>query len=275
MTLTLRQGVGCSGKEVIATSDTTVTVGDLARLAKISVRTLHHYDEIGLLKPADRSDAGYRLYSADDLERLQVILFFRELGFALPDIARIMNDPSFGRREALLAQRELLAEKARRTEAMLTAIDVTLAAMKKGKTMNKSEMFEVFGGFDPSQYDAEVQQRWGDSEAYRDSAKRTGGYSKEQWKQIKAEGDEIERGLAERLEAGASPDDADVMDLVERHRLHIDRWFYPCSLEMHVGLGEMYVSDARFGAHFDELRPGLAPFIRDAIKANAARAKTA
>ena len=272
LTLTLRQGIGCSGKEVIATSGTTVTVGDIARVAKISVRTLHHYDEIGLLRPADRSEAGYRVYGPDDLERLQVILFFRELGLALSDIARIMSEPSFGRREALLAQRELLAEKARRTEAMLGAIDAALAALEKGTTMDGGTMFEVFGDFDPTQLEGEVRDRWGDSAAFRESSRRTAGYSKDEWLEIRAEGDEIEQAFTERLAAGASPGDAEVMDLAERHRRQIDRWFYPCSHAMHVGLGEMYVADPRFAARYEALRPGLARFVADAIRANAERA---
>jgi DNA-binding transcriptional MerR regulator len=249
-----------------------LTVGQAARLAKVSVRTLHHYAEIGLLEASGRSPAGYRRYGTDDLERLQLILFYRELGFGLADIGRIMRDPTFDRRTALTAQRELLAEKARETRAMLAAIDAALAAMEKGTPMNRDEMFEVFGDFDPTQYEAEVQRHWGETEAYRESARRTGRYGKEQWKQIAAEGAEIEPGLAALLVAGAAADSPEAMDLAEQHRLQIDRWFYPCSHEMHVGLAEMYVADERFRKHYDDRQPGLAQFVHDAIKANAARA---
>src|SRR3974390_712413 len=110
-------------------------IGEVAKLAKVSVRTLHHYDAVGLLSPSGRTEAGYRLYTAPALERLQQVLFFRELGFPLAEIRRIMLDPGFDRRRALAAQRSLLTDKARRTQAMLTAIDEALDALEKGTQM--------------------------------------------------------------------------------------------------------------------------------------------
>jgi DNA-binding transcriptional MerR regulator len=245
------------------------TVGELADLARVSIRTLHHYDAIGLLAPSRRTDSGYRLYGHEELERLQQILLYRELDFSLDAIARIMLDPSFDRRVALAAQREQLATRAARMQAILAAIDTALAALAKGEPMNDADMFEVFGDFDPKQYEAEVTERWGHTDAYQESARRTARYSKDEWKQIKAEGDGVARELADRLAAGANPDDAAVQALVERHRLQIDRWFYPCSVEMQVNLGEMYVADLRFSAAYDRYRPGLARFLRDAIRVRA------
>jgi len=132
------------------------TVGEAAQLAKVSVRTLHHYDEVGLLSPSARSDAGYRLYDGDDLAQLHQVLLFRELGFSLPEIRQIILDPTFDRAEALRAQRTLLAEKARRTEAMLSAIDAALAATEKGAIMTDQERADMFGelfdGFNPDDY---------------------------------------------------------------------------------------------------------------------------
>lgn len=247
------------------------TVGETAKLARVSVRTLHHYDEIGLLAPSGRSEAGYRLYSHWDLEQLQQILLFKELGFSLTDITRIMSDPAFDRAGALRAQRRLLAEKARRAADMLATVDLALEAAEKGNAMDEKDMFEVFGDFDPKQYEDEVQQRWGDTEAYKVSMKRTSSYTKEDWKRITAETAAINEDLAALLDEGAAADDARVMDVAERHRLHIDRYFYPCSQEMHVGLGEMYVADPRFAANYEKVRQGLAVFMRDAIKANAMR----
>jgi hypothetical protein len=135
--------------------------------------------------------------------------------------------------------------------------------------MNDAEMFEVLGDFDPKQYKAEVKERWGDTDAYRESARRSARHTKEDWKRIMTEGDAVTRELADRLGAGAGPGDADVQALVERHRLQIDRWFYPCSIEMQVNLGEMYLADARFSATYDKYRPGLARFLRDAIRVRA------
>ena len=249
----------------------TYTVGQLADLAHVSVRTLHHYDAIGLLSPTARTGAGYRLYGHDALEQLQQILLFREHDFPLDAIARIMLDPSFDRRSALAAQREQLAARAERTTTILAAIDAALDALDRGEPMHDADMFEVFGDFDPRQYEIEVVERWGDTEPYRESARRTARYTKDDWRQIKAEGDAVVRGLADRLAADDGPADAEVQSLVDRHREQIDRWFYPCSIGMHAQLGEMYVADPRFSASFERYQPGLAEFLRDAIRIRAAR----
>jgi DNA-binding transcriptional MerR regulator len=251
------------------------TVGEVARTAKVSVRALHHYDALGLLVPSERSAAGYRLYGVEDLERLQQVLFFRELGFALEDIRGIMSDPLFDRRAALDAQRSLLAEKARRTTGMLAAIDRSLRALDEGVPMDEKEMFEVFGDFDPKDYEAEVMQRWGSTDAYSESARRAKRYTKEDWERFRAESDANGRALVEALERGLPPGDPAVMDLAEEARLLIDRWFYPCSHEMHVGLAEMYIADPRFTATYEKMHEGLARFVHEAIEANAARHRTA
>jgi DNA-binding transcriptional MerR regulator len=245
------------------------TVGELADLARVSIRTLHHYDAIGLLAPSRRTGAGYRLYGHEELEQLQQILLYRELDFSLDAIARIMLDPTFDRRAALVAQREQLAARAGRMQAILAAIDAALDALARGEPMNDVDMFEVFGDFDPKQHEAEAMERWGDTDAYRETARRTARYTKDDWKQIKVEGDAVARGLADRLAAGADPGDADVQSLVDRHREQIDKWFYPCSVEIQVNLGDMYVADPRFSATYDRYGPGLARFLRDAIRIRA------
>jgi DNA-binding transcriptional MerR regulator len=247
------------------------TVGAVAKLAHTSVRALHHYDEIGLLRPSGRSRSGYRLYTDADLERLQQILFFRELGFSLEDIGRIVKDPSFDRRKALVAQRALLVEKSERLRAMVTLVDRTLDAMEKGTTMNPQEMFEVFGDFDPKAHEEEAARRWGQTDAYAESARRTKRYTKEDWKAIRDEMSAIGTAFAEAMASGAKPTDAAVMDIAERARLHIDTRFYPCSRAMHVALGQMYVTDPRFTETYERIRPGLAQFVCDAIRANAER----
>jgi DNA-binding transcriptional MerR regulator len=249
-----------------------LTVGRAARVARVSVRTLHHYDQLGLLTPSVRSEAGYRRYSSADLERLQLILFYRELGFGLAEIERLLSDPALDRRTALLAQRDLLVEQEHRTHRLLDAVNAALEADERGFRMTKEEMFEVFGDIDPAQYEDEVKERWGETDAYRESTKRSARYTKADWQRMSAESDEIEAGFAALAAAGASPDSAEAMALAERHRLHIDDWFYPCSHEMQAGLAEMYVADDRFRAHYDDRAPGLAQFVHDAIAANARRA---
>lgn len=245
------------------------TVGDVAKIARISVRALHHYDEIGLLEPSGRTEAGYRLYTDRDLERLQQVLFFRELGFTLEDVARILRDPHFDRRQALIAQRAMLVEKGERIGAMVALVDRTLESLGKGTVMGAEELFE--GDFDPGVHEEEARERWGKTDTYAESKKRTKGYTKEDWAKARLEADVITGELAEVFASGAVPTDAQSTELAERHRLHIDRWFYPCSHAMHVSLGEMYVSNPRFTEHYDKRRPGLAQFVCEAIRANAAR----
>ncbi|NTX33138.1 MerR family transcriptional regulator [Myxococcus llanfairpwllgwyngyllgogerychwyrndrobwllllantysiliogogogochensis] len=248
-----------------------LTVSQVARLAKVSVRALHHYDELGLLCPSGRSEAGYRLYTQADLERLQQVLFFRELAFPLEEIRRILGDPRFDLRAALLMQRQLLTERASRLDALRHAVDAALDALDQGKTMDSEKMFEAFGDFDPSKYEAEVKERWGDTEAYKESARRTSRYKKEDWSAIKAEGDQLMKALAEHLGAGRAPTEPDVLALAEAHRQYISKWFYPCSYVIHRGLGEMYVSDSRFTENIDSVKPGLSRYLRDAFVANAER----
>jgi hypothetical protein len=121
-------------------------------------------------------------------------------------------------------------------------------------------------------WDAEARERWGDTDAYRESARRTKKYNQQDWARIKAESEGIEAGLADAMASGDAPDGDRAMHLAEQARLHIDRWFYPCSHRMHGGLAEMYVTDARFRAHYDERAPGLAEYVAAAIRANTAAA---
>ena len=135
--------------------------------------------------------------------------------------------------------------------------------------MSAEDMFEGMENFEHKEYAEEARERWGDTDAYQESMRRTRQYSKEDWARMKEESEAITASLAAALRAGKSADDEEVRKLADQHRLHIDRWFYPCSHEFHVNLGEMYVADPRFTATYDRVEPGLARFIRDAIVANA------
>jgi DNA-binding transcriptional MerR regulator len=237
----------------------TYTVGDVSRIARISVRALHHYDEIGLVRPSARSGAGYRLYTEADLERLQQVLFFRELGFKLEDIAAALADKQFDRRKALVAQRAMLAERAERARALVDLIDKTIEALDGGTTMKPEEMFA---------YEEEAKARWGSTPQYAESKRRTSAYTKDDWSEIRAEADAITEAFAQAAEAGVAPSDARATAIAERHRAHIDRWFYPCSHAIHRALGAMYVADERFAANYERRKEGLAQYICDAIAAN-------
>jgi hypothetical protein len=149
---------------------------------------------------------------------------------------------------------------------MVALVDRTLESLEKGTTMSHQEMFD---GFDPSAYEEEAKERWGDTPSYAESARRTKRYTQEDWATIRAEAEAIERDFAEALGAGMSPTDERARAIAERHRAHVDRWFYPCSREMHAALGAMYVQDERFAQHYERRREGLAQFVSDAVRANA------
>jgi MerR family transcriptional regulator, thiopeptide resistance regulator len=247
------------------------TVSEVAALAGVTVRTLHHYDEVGLVVPSGRTEAGYRLYAPADLERLQLVLFYRELGFALHDIEQLLDRPELDRGEALRAQRDLLVTRVQRLNHMVAAVDQAIAAYERGETMTDEAMFEVFGA-QQRELQAEAEQRWGDTEAYRVSHQRTREYSREDWEELKAESEAIMVRIADVYRSGAPADGVAAMDAVEAHRLQITERFYDCSHEMQVQLGESYVQDPRFAATYEAIEPGLTVWVRDAIRANAERA---
>jgi DNA-binding transcriptional MerR regulator len=234
----------------------------------VSVRTLHHYDAIGLLIPGGRTAAGYRLYTDADLLRLQQILIGRELGLPLEEIRHSLDDPRFDRQAALLDQRQRLRDRARQAEAMIRAIDAALA-FDEGLTTGEITMSDLFDGFDPSRYEEEARQRWGNTDAYAQSAKRVKGYTPDDWKTLMAEQGAVYAAAFAALTQGKAPSSPEAMDIAERHRLTIDRWFYPCSHAMHQGLASMYESDDRFRQSIDTHGEGLTTFLAEAIRANA------
>jgi DNA-binding transcriptional MerR regulator len=248
-----------------------VNVGEVAALAGVTVRTLHHYDRIGLLSPSERTPAGYRRYTPSDLDRLHRVLVYRELGFPLEEIASLLDDPAADPVAHLRRQLTLLRDRLDRTRAMVAAVEKEMEAHTMGISLTPEERFEVFGDTDPSQYEAEVEERWGQTDAYAQSRRKTSTYTKDDWLRIKDESADVERRFAEALRSGAAADSEQAMDVAEEHRQHISRWFYDCPPEMHAGLGRMYVEDERFTAHYEEIAPGLAQYVSTAVQANAAR----
>jgi DNA-binding transcriptional MerR regulator len=249
------------------------SVGRVAALSGVTIRTLHHYDEIGLLSPGGRSDAGYRLYEEADLERLQRILFYRELGFTLKEISTIVDDPDTDAMGHLRRQRGLLVERLERLNAMVDAIEYEMEVRTMNIKLTPEERFEVFGEFRPEDYGEEAERRWGETDSYKESNRRVSKYEEEDWLRLKAEGEEVEARLAAAFKAGLAPDSEEAMAEAEAHRQHISRWFYECTYEIHRGLAEMYASDERFRSHHDKRAPGLASFVREAVLANAERAE--
>ncbi|WP_327392658.1 MULTISPECIES: MerR family transcriptional regulator [unclassified Streptomyces] len=257
------------------------SVGQVAGFAGVTVRTLHHYDEIGLLSPGQRSAAGHRRYTDADLDRLQRVLFYRELGFPLEEVAALLDDPAGappGRRPGedpaghLRRQHKLLTGRIERLRKMATAVERAMEAQKMGINLTPEEKFEVFGDFDPDEHAEEAERRWGGTEAWAESRREAASYTKEDWKAFTEEMNGIHRRIAGLLAEGVPADAPEAMDLAEEHRGFISRTGYECGHDMHRRLGEMYVADERFAATYEAIRPGLAVYMRDAITANAARA---
>lgn len=251
----------------------TYQVHEVSRVAGVSVRALHHYDAIGLL-PARRSRADYRVYHEEDLLRLQQILIGRALGMPLEAIRRSLDEPGFDRRAALERQRAELSERAERTAGMLRAIDRALAAMNQGVTMNdtnETDLTALFEGFDPDPYQDEAKARWGEHASYQESARRTATYTKADWDAYRAEAEAIMRDAAGCFGSGAPWSSDAAMDVAERHRRSIDRWFYPCDRSMHASLADLYEADPRFQANIDKYADGLTGWWSAAVRANAAR----
>lgn len=248
-----------------------LTVGAVARLAGVTVRTLHHYDEIGLLSASGRSDAGYRRYADADLERLQRILFYRELGFGLEQIRDVMSDGDADASGHLRRQHAMLLDRIGRMQRMAAAVEKAMEARTMGINLTPEERLEVFGDFDPDDHAAEAEERWGGTDPYRESQRRAASYTKADWQRIKAQGQAAIEQVIGGMNAGKPADSPEAMAGAEAHRRQIDDAFYPCSYEMHVGLAEMYIADPRFTATYEKIAPGLAQYLHDAIKANAAR----
>lgn len=248
----------------------TYGVGEVAALAGTTVRTLHHYDELGLLEPSSRGANGYRRYTAGDLERLQRILFYRELEFGLDRIAQLLDgddDPL----DHLRRQHELLLDRRARLDALVRTLETTMNARKTGVNLTPEEMLEVFGGFDPTEHVAEAEERWGDTDAWRQSQAQHRTYGKPDYQRMVAEADALNARFVAAMSSG-EPADGDVaMDLAEEARRQVTDWHYDLSHAGHRSLAAMYLADPRFTATYEKIADGLATYVHDAIVANAER----
>lgn len=239
-------------------------VKEVSKLSGVSVRTLHHYDDIGLLIPDELTEAGYRLYSNENLSTLQQILFFRELGFPLKKIKELLDSPSFDRQEAFEIQREMLIEKRAQLDAMIETIDKTIQHAKGAYQMTNEEKFKGFD-FSKNLYEQEARERWGDK-AVDESNKKAAKFGPEF-------GEEMNRiyfKLAEFRHLDPKSDEAqgaigEWFDLLNKMGNY--------SLEAFEGLGEMYVADERFTKNIDQFGEGLAVFMRDAMRGYAENRK--
>lgn len=246
----------------------TLSVGQVAELVGVSVRTLHHWDEIGLVRP-DRTLADYRLYSADDVARIHRVLVYREVGVTLEDIARILDEPGVSPGEHLARQRQLLVERIDALTAKVAAVDRMMEEEKMNKKLTPQEQAEIFGTEWNPEYQAEAEERWGGTEQWAQSQERVGSMSKEQLKNLADEGRRFNQALADAMADGIEPGSAEANTLAEQHRAGITAIAYDCTHSMQVLLGRMYVADPRFTATYEKFAPGLAAWLSAVIDANA------
>jgi DNA-binding transcriptional MerR regulator len=238
------------------------TVNQLAKLANISVRTLHYYDEIGLLKPAHTKTNGYRYYGEAELIKLQQILFFKELEFALTDIQQMLNSGDFDELQALQDQRRLLELKMARTQKLIDSIDTTIKHKKGGQHMDTTEIFASFDDAEFTQYQQEAKQRWGNTEAYQKSVANAAKLTKVEYQNLKEQGKAFTQKLADTMDKGATS--PEFQELINQHYQSIGQ-FFECSLEMYRQISEGYITDARFAKYYDDFKPGLAKAVHAAI----------
>ncbi len=247
------------------TTPMTYTVHQLATLSGVSVRTLHYYDSIGLLSPARVRPNGYREYEEPELLTLQQILFFRELDFPLEEIKKIMHSKGFDMRQALRDQRGMLQLKKKRLTALVRTIDKTIKKINKETHMKDEEIFKAFEENEKT-YGAEVRERWGNTDAYKQSAARVKKMSKEDMIAIKKAGDQLMREITDAFLAHKLAHSHEVQKLIERHFNGL-RAFYEPTLALYRGLADMFVADPRFTAYYDGYAKGLALYMREAMHA--------
>jgi DNA-binding transcriptional MerR regulator len=244
------------------------TVGEVATLTRVSVRTLHHYDDIGLLRPGGRSGSNYRLYTAADLARLWRILAYRELGFALADIADLLGAAGDAELAALRRQAALLRERARHAQDTLAQIEAFIRAAERGEgvpTLTRDDIKQVFDGFDPHAHEAEAQERWGDTDAYRQSRARTARYTRADWEAVRAEMDAIAAAYVALMDRGVPADSPAAQEVASRHHAHIHARYYEAPPALMRGLAQMWVQDERFTRNIDRARAGLAAYQSAAV----------
>lgn len=240
------------------------TVKQLAKLAGISVRTLHYYDEIGLLKPSFIKENGYRYYQEKELTTLQQILFFRELDFSLEKIKQVMFSPQFDHIAALEDQKKLLELKKQRVNKMIKTITKTIDSLKGGEHMSNNDKYSVFSDPTYQKYKDEVEQRWGNTDAYKQSMERVSKMSRERLEEIKKEAGEITDSIAHLMKNDYPIDSQEVQTQIGLFYQYLHH-FYDPNYEMFKNLGKMYVDDPRFTETYENIASGLAYFMRDAM----------
>ena len=238
-------------------------IRDFAKLTGVSIRTLHYYDEIGLLKPSIVDEQnGYRFYDEENLERMQEILFYRELDFPLKSIMSILSSPDYNKKSALKEQKNLLTLKKQRLERLISALDKAMKGEKIGMNIFDNSEFEK----KREEYAKEAQEKWGNTAAYKESAEKTKSYSQEKWKDLNSGMDSLMAEFAQCKSNGFAPENAETQALVKKWQDFISANYYNCTKEILSGLGKMYTADERFKENIDKHGEGTAEFMAAAIE---------
>ncbi|MFF0527984.1 MerR family transcriptional regulator [Nocardia amikacinitolerans] len=245
-----------------------LTVGAVASLVGVTIRTLHHWDSIGLVHPSERTDAGYRRYTAADLARIHRVLVYRELGVPLGDIAALLDAQAADALAALRTQRDQLRERVAHLRRMGDALDRMIEARESGILLSAEEQVAIFGEHWQPTWAAEARERWGDTAQWAQYAERAAGRTAEHWQQIAANVDALHAELGAALRAGVLPGSERANALAERHLASLGVYF-DCTHSMHVCLGRTYATDPGFAAFYDGIETGLSGWLRDIIDANA------
>ncbi|MCG7527566.1 MerR family transcriptional regulator [Streptomyces sp. OfavH-34-F] len=245
-----------------------LTVGQVSKRLDVTVRALHHWDETGLARPSLRTAAGYRLYTAADLERLHRVVVYRELGLGLDKIRHVLDDPDSDVTGALRTQRRQVAERIERLQQLGTGLDRMIEAHEGGLPLTLEQQAEIFGPRWDTEGPAEARRRYGDTTQWRQYAERAASRSPEEWQAVTEEVAALDRALADAMDAGVAPGSAEAGRLVERHR-EVFASYFPLTRQMQVCLARMYESDPGFAAHYDGVRPGLAAWFRRVVDADA------
>lgn len=242
---------------------TTISISQLSKLAGVSLRTLRHYDEIGLLKPQLRRASGYRYYGKAEVLRLQQILFYKELGLPLAQIQAVLAAPDFDLIAALEAHKAVLKVRQVQTAALLETLEKTLNHLKGGDAnMQYEDLYKGFSREAAEAYEAEAKDRWG-VEAVEASKQRVMKAGKQKWDEVQQKADTIYQALAAAMET-LQPHEAPVQALVQDH-FDMTGHFYTVTPEIYRGLAALYVEDARFTAYYENYRQGLAKYLSEAM----------
>lgn len=243
------------------------TVQKLGKLAGISTRTLRYYDEINILKPARINSSGYRIYGETEVDRLQQILFYRELGVSLDNIKSIVTSPSFDGASALKEHREKLLEKKQQIELLIANVDKTIALTEGRIVMKDKEKFEGFKEKiiedNEEKFGEEIRKKYG-NESINKSNEKLRNMSQKQYEELKKLEEQVKITLGEAFKIG-DPSGEIAQKAAELHKNWISFYWEKYSKEAHAGLAQMYVEDERFKAYYDEKEPGTAEFLRDAV----------